>query len=284
MSTSSNAVLVQACLISDRIDVQLPSVSGGIPINWETLSTKDANIIATSRYELLVTTDPVVAGKLRTRSAPTSIRPRRAVVCLKALNPQTLNDAMSRAIQSDFPTLALGRVTAQTAAFADHIFFGVSSRHFFDRFLLPTNASITDVRRRFRRLSQCLHPDRFVEQAESSTHLIARIDAVYAIIADTYRLLSDPVSAAIHRYWLGQGELDKANALHKSSWIRSRISMVESPSEQSQILDILILQEYGKWSEAAEKLGDMVVKHPSNRGLRKWAASTEQVLTILSKE
>ena len=60
--------------------------------------------------------------------------------------------------------------------------------------------------------------------------------------------------------------------------------MVSSPTDQSQIMEILMLQQYGKWTEASEKLGAMVVKYPSNRGLRKWQDSIKQVLTILSKE
>ena len=284
MNTSSTDPTIQACLIGDVLGSALPPESGGMSINWEVLSPKDANTVATSGYELLVTTDPLVAHQIHIRSSSMVSGPKKAVVFIKTLDSKPLEHRLSQAIQSHFPTGSLGHVSAQTAAIADHLFFGASAMHFFDRFLLPTSASTSEIRRRFRRLSQRLHPDRFVERTERDLHLVARMDAVYTIVGDTYRLLSNPVSAAIHRYWLQRDALDKAIGLHKCGRIRKLLSMVSAPADQSRVMEILMLQQYGKWTEAGEKLAAMVIQHPSNRGLRKWQDSIGQVLTILAKE
>ena len=275
---------VNACFIADDKVPSLPHQSGGISIQWSVIQSNELTLTSTLGYELIAATAEVLSTCLATTPSGRKSKPSRAVVTVMTHDDVAVNASIATAIREHFPTSSLGQINPETATIADHLFFNGLSQPFYDRFLLPSSASNNEVRRRFRRLSQRLHPDRFVERTDSEPHLVARMESVYTIVGDTYRALSDPLLRAVHRYWLQQNQLDKAIGLHLSSKMRKVISALSGDQEQGKLIHIMMLQDHGLWTDAGEAMEALVAQHPSNRALRKWQESIADVLMILSKE
>ena len=172
----------------------------------------------------------------------------------------------------------------ETASIADHVFFHAESTHLFDRLLLPLGASRREIQQRFRRWSTRLHPDRFIERTHRTPHLVTRMEAVYTMVGDAYRILSDPIESKIHRYWLQQGRLDLANERHRSKQIQALLAQGESTKQCAGLLEAMVLENNCQWVELSELLDTLQLDLPANRTLKIWRKTVSDILLILSKE
>ena len=239
--------------------------------------------MATIGYTLIATTNRDQFQRLNEQIRPLSNEPTKGIFYIDSRKPKGLGDLLYRSIQLRFPTHALGQVSDITSKIADHVYFCAPDMNFYDRLLLPRGASKQTIRQRFRRWSQRLHPDRFVERRNGEPHLAGRMEAVYTLLSDTYRSLMDPVACGIHQYWLQRHEPRYATSLHHSNLIKKALSVTSEPITQAQLILALSLQDIGKWDETERILADLVKKHPANKSLKIWRETCTDIQSILAK-
>ena len=284
MTNLAADMLIQAGYVSTGPPPNLPSDSGGIPIRWTILDSRNFSQFSIMNYEVIATPERQVYDLIQKGLSHTPKMPRRSVLHLPDQDMTSTIEVFDQCVLDAFPTHSLGCVAAETASIADHVFFQSESTHLFDRLLLPFGASPREVQRRFRRWSTRLHPDRFIERINRSPHLVTRMEAVYTLVGDAYRVLTDPIESKIHSYWLQQGRLDLANKLHRSKQIQSLLSQGKSISQCASLLEAMVLEKNCQWVELSELLDTLQLDLPANRTLKIWRKTVSDVLHILSKE
>ena len=284
MTELTARMVIEAGYVSANPPPKLPSSSGGIPIRWTVLDSAEFSTFSMMNYEVIATPHRKVYERINEQLSRTDRTPRRSVIQTVNDDVKSTTEAFDQCVLDTFPTHSLGRVAMETASIADHVFFHSESAHLFDRLLLPLGATPREVQRRFRRWSTRLHPDRFVERTHRSPHLVNRMEAVYTMVGDAYRILSDPIEAKIHYYWLLHGRLDLANERHRSKQIQSLFAQGERTSQCAALLEAMVLEKNCQWVELSELLDTLQFDLPTNRMLKIWRKTVSDVLRILSKE
>ncbi len=92
----------------------------------------------------------------------------------------------------------------QLATFAHRLYAKLDELSYYELLGISTTASIPDVRAAFYRLSNDLHPDRYLGMHDREVR--ERLETIYARICEGYRVLSTPEKRTAYARALGEGK------------------------------------------------------------------------------
>jgi DnaJ-class molecular chaperone len=158
-------------------------------------------------------------------------------------------------------------------AFVDEVHPDLDLYSYYQLLELDEGASPTDVRAAFYRQAARLHPDRFAGLADAA--LRARLVAIYARIAEAYKVLSDARKRAAYDAGKAQGRLRYQEVERERKGPQNPEEQVSRPETKKFLRLAMQAQRAGDVKGAAMNFKFALSYEPSNEWLREQTRHAE---------
>jgi DnaJ-class molecular chaperone len=164
----------------------------------------------------------------------------------------------------------------QLAAFVQQVWPDLDLFTYYQLLEISEDAAPDDVRAAFYRQAARLHPDRFAGLADSA--LRKQLVAIYARVAEAYKILSEPRKRAAYDSGLDAGQVRYVETDREKKGPQNPEDAVSAPQAKKFLRLALQGARAGDWKGAHMNLKFALSYEPSNEYLRRKMAEAEQEL------
>jgi len=168
----------------------------------------------------------------------------------------------------------MGRID-ELRAFVEEVHPDLDLYSYYQLLELPPSASSADIRAAFYRQAARLHPDRFAGLADPGVR--DKLVAIYARIAEAYKVLSDGKRRAAYDAGMSQGQMRYQEVEREKKGPQNPEDAVTKPEAKKFLRLALTAQRAGDLKGAAMNFKFALSYEPSNEWLQQQAASAEAV-------
>jgi DnaJ-class molecular chaperone len=168
----------------------------------------------------------------------------------------------------------MGRID-ELRAFVEEVHPDLDLYSYYQLLELESGASSADIRAAFYRQAARLHPDRFAGLAEPG--LRDKLVAIYARIAEAYKVLSDSRKRAAYDAGMAQGQMRYQEMEREKKGPQNPEDAVTKPEAKKFLRLALTAQRAGDFKGAAMNFKFALSYEPSNEWLQQQAAAAEAI-------
>jgi len=168
----------------------------------------------------------------------------------------------------------MGRID-ELRAFVEEVHPDLDLYSYYQLLELEPSASAAHIRAAFYRQAARLHPDRFAGLAEPG--LRDKLVAIYARIAEAYKVLSDSRKRAAYDAGMAQGQMRYQEVEREKKGPQNPEDAVTKPEAKKFLRLALTAQRAGDFKGAAMNFKFALSYEPSNEWLRQQAAAAEAI-------
>lgn len=166
----------------------------------------------------------------------------------------------------------MGRVE-ELRAFVEEVFPDLDLYSYYQLLELDDAASAGDIRTAFYRQAARLHPDRFSGLGDPAVR--GKLTAIYARIAEAYKVLSDSKKRAAYDAGMAQGQMRYQEAEREKKGPQNPEDAVSKPEAKKFLRLALQAQRAGDHKGAAMNFKFALSYEPSNEWLQQQLSAAE---------